>query len=114
MIAVGTTVVRALETVADESGETHPGAGWTSLVIAADRPLRIVTGLITGLHEASASHMALITAVVNAISGNQQVLQRAYAEARERRYLRHEFGDSHLIIDSGAPGRQRVRDPSIQ
>ena len=51
VVAVGTTVVRALETVTDERGTTSPGEGWTSLVVTPERPLRSVQGLITGLHE---------------------------------------------------------------
>ena len=60
VVAVGTTVVRALETVTDDSGETSPGEGWTRLVITPDRPLRSVTGLITGLHEPRATHLAML------------------------------------------------------
>jgi S-adenosylmethionine:tRNA ribosyltransferase-isomerase len=48
IVAVGTTVVRALETVTDEDGDTHPGDGWTRLVVTPDRLLRSVSGLITG------------------------------------------------------------------
>jgi len=93
VIAVGTTVVRALETVTDERG-TFPGEGWTSLVITPDRPVRSVTGLITGLHEPRATHLALLERVAS----KRCHLERAYAEARQRRYLWHEFGDSHLIL----------------
>ena len=111
VIAVGTTVVRALETVTDDRGLVHPGEGWTSLVIAGDRRLRSVNGLITGFHEPKASHLALLERVVAAsaerrsangpfsaaVCGHDQ-LQRAYTEAREAGYLWHEFGDSHLIL----------------
>ena len=58
VVAVGTTVVRALETVTDGRGTTSPGSGWTDLVITPDRPLRAVNGLITGLHEPRATHLA--------------------------------------------------------
>src|SRR5262249_45715202 len=108
VIAVGTTVVRALETVTDESGLTVPGAGWTSLVVTPDRPLRSVTGLITGLHEPKATHLAMLERLVaDAFDGGSNTharararrhLQRAYDEARRFGYLWHEFGDSHLII----------------
>jgi S-adenosylmethionine:tRNA ribosyltransferase-isomerase len=109
VIAVGTTVVRALETVTDESGMTSPGEGWTSVVITPERPVRSVTGLITGLHEPKATHLMMLEQVVEtaARSGNAQVsasfcgpchLERAYAEARQAGYLWHEFGDSHLIL----------------
>lgn len=92
VFAVGTTVVRALETVTDESGTTSPGAGWTDLVIA-NRPLRSVTGLITGLHEPRASHLSLLETICG-----RSHLDRAYDEARRAGYLWHEFGDSHLIV----------------
>ena len=111
VIAVGTTVVRALETVTDERGDTFPGEGWTSLVITPDRPVRSVTGLITGLHEPRATHLALLervasvapddgrpaSGIVASVCGRCH-LERAYAEARQRGYLWHEFGDSHLIL----------------
>jgi S-adenosylmethionine:tRNA ribosyltransferase-isomerase len=102
VIAVGTTVVRALETVTDETGTASPGEGWTSLVITADRALRSVTGLITGLHEPHATHLALLERVIAAglgVGGSASGhLKRAYGEARRLGYLWHEFGDSHLII----------------
>ena len=101
IIAVGTTVVRALETVTDDTGTTAPGEGWTSLVIAADRPLRSVTGLITGLHEPRATHLQILEAVVAAARRGRpdsRQLDRAYADARRAGYLWHEFGDSHLIV----------------
>jgi S-adenosylmethionine:tRNA ribosyltransferase-isomerase len=107
IVAVGTTVVRALETVTDDTGTTFPGEGWTNLVIAPERSLRAVTGLITGFHEPHASHLTLIERAVAAAAGSatqdprksgSSHLDRAYAAAREAGYLWHEFGDSHLII----------------
>ncbi|WP_052887813.1 S-adenosylmethionine:tRNA ribosyltransferase-isomerase [Thermogemmatispora carboxidivorans] len=93
VIAVGTTPMRALETVADEYGEVHPGEGWTDLVITPQRGLRVVTGLLTGFHEPRASHLALL----EALAGREHV-ERAYAEALQEGYLWHEFGDLHLIL----------------
>ena len=111
VVAVGTTVVRALETVTDDSGVTFPGGGWTDLVITRDQPLRSVTAMITGLHEPRATHLAILDRVVDAArrmsgpgrAGDDQFcapchLERAYAAARAERYLWHEFGDSHLIL----------------
>jgi S-adenosylmethionine:tRNA ribosyltransferase-isomerase len=100
VVAVGTTVVRALETVTDTRGTTSAGEGWTGLVITPERPLRAVNGLITGLHEPRATHLAMVKAVIAAASGEAPSgqLDRAYREAREAGYLWHEFGDSHLII----------------
>ena len=99
VVAVGTTVVRALETVTDERGDTFPGEGWTTLVITPDRPLRSVTGLITGLHEPRATHLAMLESGAESPTH----LTRAYDEARRLGYLWHEFGDSHLILAARRP-----------
>ncbi len=93
VIAVGTTVVRALETVVADDGAVHAGSGWTNLVIEPDRELGAVDGLITGWHEPEASHLMMLEAV-----GGAELLERSYAEAISRGYLWHEFGDSHLIL----------------
>ena len=93
IIAVGTTVVRALETVAAPDGTVEAGAGWTSLVLGPDRGLRTVDGLITGWHEPEASHLALLEAVAG-----PELLAASYAEALDAGYLWHEFGDSHLVL----------------
>ena len=100
VIAVGTTVVRALETVTDSRGTTSAGEGWTDLVIGPQHRLRAVNGMITGLHEPHATHLAMIEQVIIAAGGNGAAshLDRAYREARDAGYLWHEFGDSHLII----------------
>jgi len=93
IIAVGTTVVRALETVTDTEGTTHPGEGWTRLVITPQRGIFAVNGLLTGLHEPQASHLSML----EALTGLEH-LQVTYAEALRERYLWHEFGDLHLIL----------------
>ena len=93
MIAVGTTVVRALETTTDADGTTHPGEGWTRLVITPERGLRGVDGLLTGLHEPQSSHLAML----EALAGLRH-LHVTYGEALRERYLWHEFGDLHLIL----------------
>jgi S-adenosylmethionine:tRNA ribosyltransferase-isomerase len=93
VLAVGTTVVRALETVTDSLGRTHPGEGWTELVVGPDRPVRAVDGLLTGWHEPEASHMLMLEAIAG-----RPVLDLAYREAFEAGYLWHEFGDSHLLL----------------
>jgi len=99
VIAVGTTVVRALETVTDERGVTHPGEGWTGLVIAAEDELSAVDGLITGLHEPKATHLAILQAIAGRDGHAAGAsLDAAYHEAIERGYLWHEFGDAHLIL----------------
>jgi S-adenosylmethionine:tRNA ribosyltransferase-isomerase len=93
VIAVGTTVVRALETVAQPSGAVTAGAGWTSLVIDPDRGVHAVDGLITGWHEPEASHLQMLAALAG-----EPFLERCYQAALEGSYLWHEFGDSHLIL----------------
>lgn len=103
IVAVGTTVVRALETVADERRRVHPGEGWTNLVITRDRSLRIVNGMITGLHEPGATHVAMVERVVAAAGGTAAHVDRAYAAARDAGYLWHEFGDSHLLLGQAPP-----------
>jgi S-adenosylmethionine:tRNA ribosyltransferase-isomerase len=93
VIAVGTTVVRALETVTDRDGTTHPGEGWTSEIITPQRGIRAVQGLLTGLHEPRATHLAMLAALAT-----QDHLQFTYAEALREGYLWHEFGDLHLLL----------------
>lgn len=93
VIAVGTTVVRALETVTDESGEVHPGESYTRLLITPERGIHSVDAMLTGLHEPRSSHLAML----EALAGRGH-LALAYAEALRERYLWHEFGDMHLIM----------------
>ncbi|WP_222262370.1 S-adenosylmethionine:tRNA ribosyltransferase-isomerase [Modestobacter marinus] len=93
VVAVGTTVTRALESATGENGETRPAAGWTDLVLGAERPARVVTGLVTGLHAPAASHLELLEAVAGA-----DLVERAYAEAVRGGYLWHEFGDAMLFL----------------
>ncbi|HEY2985287.1 MAG TPA: S-adenosylmethionine:tRNA ribosyltransferase-isomerase [Jatrophihabitantaceae bacterium] len=93
VVAVGTTVTRALETVAQVDGWVFPGAGWTDLVLGADRPARVVDGLITGWHAPGASHLHLLEAVAGA-----ELVGAAYGVAVRERYLWHEFGDSCLLL----------------
>jgi S-adenosylmethionine:tRNA ribosyltransferase-isomerase len=93
VVAVGTTVVRALETAADAQGRVIATRGWTDLVITPERGVRVVEGLLTGFHEPEASHLAMLAA----IAGRAHV-ERAYRAALEREYLWHEFGDLHLIL----------------
>jgi S-adenosylmethionine:tRNA ribosyltransferase-isomerase len=93
VIAVGTTVVRALETVAEADGTVRAGSGWTGLVITPERGLQAVDGLLTGWHEPEASHLQMLEAVAGA-----ELLERSYLAALAHGYLWHEFGDSQLIL----------------
>ena len=93
VVAVGTTVTRALESVAGEDGTVSARSGWTDLVLGPHRPARVVTGLVTGLHAPEASHLLLLEAVAGA-----DAVRRAYDAAVRERYLWHEFGDSSLFL----------------
>jgi S-adenosylmethionine:tRNA ribosyltransferase-isomerase len=93
VIAVGTTVVRALETAAREDGSVEPAAGWSELVVTAEQGVGAVDGLVTGWHDPDASHLELLEAV-----GGRDLIERSYAEALAAGYRRHEFGDAHLIL----------------
>jgi S-adenosylmethionine:tRNA ribosyltransferase-isomerase len=93
VIAVGTTVTRALETVAAPDGTVAAGAGWTALTITPERGVRAVDGLITGWHEPDASHLLLLEAVAG-----RALVERCYAAALALRYRWHEFGDTHLLL----------------
>jgi S-adenosylmethionine:tRNA ribosyltransferase-isomerase len=104
VVAVGTTVVRALETATRPSGLIEPAHGWTDLVVGPGHPARIVTGLITGLHVPQASHLLLLEAVAGA-----ELVGAAYAAAVQRRYLWHEFGDSTLFLPERDVGTKRNR-----
>jgi S-adenosylmethionine:tRNA ribosyltransferase-isomerase len=93
VIAVGTTVVRALESSVDRSGKVIASRGWTDVIITPDGGVRVVDGLLTGLHEPRASHLEML----EAIAGRQHI-EKAYGEALRHGYLWHEFGDLHLIV----------------
>jgi S-adenosylmethionine:tRNA ribosyltransferase-isomerase len=93
VVAVGTTVTRALESAADDAGVVRERAGWTDLVLGSRRPARVVGGLITGWHAPGASHLQLLEAVAGA-----PLVERAYRAALRLRYRWHEFGDSCLLL----------------
>ena len=92
IVAIGTTVVRALETAA-QGGGVRPVNGWTDLVVTPERGVRVVDGVVTGWHEPEASHLLMLEAIAGA-----DLLRRCYEESLVAGYLWHEFGDSHLIL----------------
>jgi S-adenosylmethionine:tRNA ribosyltransferase-isomerase len=92
VVAVGTTVTRALESVASD-GSVRAGSGWTDLVLSLKRPARVVNGLITGWHAPGASHLLLLQAVAG-----RALVESAYRAAEGNGYLWHEFGDSCLLL----------------
>jgi S-adenosylmethionine:tRNA ribosyltransferase-isomerase len=93
VVAIGTTVVRALESVVDEHGWVHPGDGWTQTVVSPERPVRSIDAFLTGWHEPEASHLAMLEAIAG-----RSLLEASYAAALKEGYLWHEFGDVHLIL----------------
>ena len=93
VIAVGTTVTRALESAAVGDGMVAPTRGWTERVVSRDDPPTVVTGLVTGWHDPEASHLLLVEAVAG-----PRLTQAAYDAATAGGYLWHEFGDSALLL----------------
>ncbi|GAA3503510.1 S-adenosylmethionine:tRNA ribosyltransferase-isomerase [Streptomyces prasinosporus] len=98
VIAVGTTAVRAVESAAGTDGVVRARAGWTGLVVTPERGVRVVDGLLTGLHEPEASHLLMLEAVAG-----RAAVDRGYEEALRGRYLWHEFGDVHLLLPEEDP-----------
>jgi S-adenosylmethionine:tRNA ribosyltransferase-isomerase len=103
VIAVGTTVVRALET-AWNGHEVAPSRGYTRLYIHPKRGVNVVDGLITGLHDPVTSHLAMLYTIAG-----QSTIREAYAEAVREGYLWHEFGDSHLILPADRRDLPEIR-----
>lgn len=94
VIAVGTTVVRALESAWDaDDGRVRAAAGFTRLYVRPGRQINVVDGLLSGFHDPLASHLAMLYAIAG-----PELIRSAYAEAVQEGYLWHEFGDSHLVL----------------
>jgi S-adenosylmethionine:tRNA ribosyltransferase-isomerase len=93
VVAVGTTVTRALESAADARGRVVAASGWTERLVTPADPPRVVTGLVSGWHDPQASHLLLVEAVAGT-----DLTQAAYDAAVEHHYLWHEFGDSALLL----------------
>jgi S-adenosylmethionine:tRNA ribosyltransferase-isomerase len=103
VVAVGTTAVRAVESAvgaegpvrarAGIDGVVRARAGWTDLVVTPERGVRVVDGLLTGLHEPEASHLLMLEALAG-----RAAIERGYKAALQGRYLWHEFGDVHLLL----------------
>ncbi|MUN38088.1 S-adenosylmethionine:tRNA ribosyltransferase-isomerase [Actinomadura litoris] len=93
VIAIGTTVVRALETAVDGEGRVTPSSGWTEHVITPEKGVRAVDGLLTGLHEPRSSHLMMLTAIAG-----RNLLTTTYEAALKENYLWHEFGDTNLLL----------------
>ncbi|MEU8755467.1 S-adenosylmethionine:tRNA ribosyltransferase-isomerase [Streptomyces chartreusis] len=102
VVAVGTTAVRAVESAVDADGVVRAREGWTDLVVTPERGVRVVDGLLTGLHEPEASHLLMLEAVAG-----RDAISRSYEEALRGLYLWHEFGDVHLILPAENPHTER-------
>jgi S-adenosylmethionine:tRNA ribosyltransferase-isomerase len=104
VIAIGTTVVRALEDAAARHGDIRPGTSMATLRLGPLTPLRVVDALVTGQHEPGTSHYELLRAFQD-----DEVLRFADHEANARGYRTHEFGDS-LFIARACPAERRLAD----
>ncbi|MGW1499717.1 S-adenosylmethionine:tRNA ribosyltransferase-isomerase [Streptomyces mirabilis] len=102
ILAVGTTAVRAVESAVDAGGVVRARKGWTDLVVTPERGVRVVDGLLTGLHEPEASHLLMLEAIAG-----RAAIERSYGEALSGLYLWHEFGDVHLILPEKGPHAER-------
>ncbi|WP_162467171.1 S-adenosylmethionine:tRNA ribosyltransferase-isomerase [Streptomyces cavernae] len=103
VVAVGTTAVRAVESAVGPDGVVRAREGWTDLVVTPQHGVRVVDGLLTGLHEPEASHLLMLEAIAG-----REALERGYEEALAGRYLWHEFGDAHLLLPGGDPLTQSI------
>jgi S-adenosylmethionine:tRNA ribosyltransferase-isomerase len=97
VVAIGTTVVRALESSFAEHGALRAGIGEARLVIGPEFRPRVVDGLLTGMHAAGTSHFALLRAFAPV-----ELLERALDVAAQAGYLEHEFGDACLVLGNRA------------
>ena len=92
VVAVGTTVVRALET-ATHNGTLSTANGSTDLVITPETGVHAVDGLLTGWHQPRSTHLQILEALAG-----RELIDDSYREASKHGYRRHEFGDLHLIL----------------
>lgn len=92
VIAVGTTVVRALEASHAEHGRVHSGEGTAELKLGPRFQRQVVDALLTGMHEAGTSHFELLQAFAPL-----ELISALEREATRSGYLTHEFGDTCLI-----------------
>jgi S-adenosylmethionine:tRNA ribosyltransferase-isomerase len=93
VVAIGTTVVRALESAVGPDARARAADGWTDVVITPERGVRLVDGLLTGWHEPEASHLLMLEGVAG-----RDLVARSYEAGLALGYRWHEFGDSHLLL----------------
>jgi S-adenosylmethionine:tRNA ribosyltransferase-isomerase len=92
IVAIGTTVVRALEHAAGADGVVRAGPGIATQRIGPETSLRVVDAIVSGTHEPGSSHFELLRAFAG-----DEALARSTAQLESRRYRTHEFGDSVLL-----------------
>jgi S-adenosylmethionine:tRNA ribosyltransferase-isomerase len=93
VIAIGTTVARALEGASVGVGRVKAGRGSTEILLGASSPLSIVSGIVTGFHEEGSSHLSLLQAFAP-----RERLASGYLTAAKLGFLAHEFGDVELLL----------------
>jgi S-adenosylmethionine:tRNA ribosyltransferase-isomerase len=108
VVAVGTTVVRALEGSSAGTGALRSGAGETDLHIDAGYRPRVVDGIFTGVHATPETHFALLGAFAP-----PALLAAALAAAEACGFVTHELGDAMLILPGAVASHERgAADPS--
>ncbi len=108
VVAVGTTVVRALEHAADSAGRVRPGPGIATQKVTATTRLKVVDVLLSGVHEPGTSHYELMRAFVD-----DETLQVATAQMAALGYRTHEFGDSVLVSARARTAVGRDTSPPV-
>jgi S-adenosylmethionine:tRNA ribosyltransferase-isomerase len=103
VVAIGTTVVRALEHAADSRGQVYPGDGMANQRLNAHSRLHVVDAILSGTHEPGTSHYELLRAFIDDID-----LRRAGEQLNAHAYRTHEFGDSVFIEKKGKVARRHI------
>jgi len=93
VVAVGTTVVRALETAAAPDGSVMPGEGRTDLLVTPGFPFKVVGALVTNFHLPKSSLLFLVSAFAGL-----GLIRKAYESAIEKGYRFYSYGDAMLIL----------------
>ena len=91
VVALGTTVLRALESAATE-GQLNPGKGMAAMKITPGYRFQWVDALITGMHEPGSSHMKILDSLCSL-----SLIEQGYSEAISKGYRGHEYGDVSLL-----------------
>jgi S-adenosylmethionine:tRNA ribosyltransferase-isomerase len=96
VVAIGTSVTRALETSFRLHGRVEAGEGWTDLLLTRKERPHVVSAILTGMHQPGTSHYALLEGFVPLT--DRDPLLAAWHAATEQGYVEHEFGDSMLVV----------------